>query len=426
MILPLRSPYAFFSFLGLSLLPEFAPAQALSGFKYKKEVTLNTSATGANVTGTVTGFPVPINLSADNFDFAQAKADGSDLRFTKPDGSPLPFEIESWDATGKSAAVWVRTDVTGNSASQALVMHWGNPDAAAAGDSKAVFPTSDFLGVWHLGEAANNDAAGFKDATANAAHGKGSSYTSAQTVPARIGKGLKNSNALKNSITIDETKSALFNPEPSFTIFVWTNIVSFPSNGAYHTMISKGDGTFSMQRLGGGRTFEPCCWQGSYHMCAVGKMQGQTGTWYRFAASFTRGSGIKFYINNNMDAEAKDGSTMEKSPRPLVIANQTQGDTQRWWDGILDEVRVTNGARSADWIKLDYESAKEGQKFVALGQTSTGFVKRTLPGWIGPSGAKAEGLAAYDLQGRLIVAGPSVGTGLGKLAAGRYLPALAR
>ena len=58
----------------------------------------------------------------------------------------------------------------------------------------------------------------------------------------------------------------------------------------------------------GGRTFEPCCWQGTYHMCAVGKMTGQTGLWYRFAASFTRGSGIKFYINNVMDAEVKDFS----------------------------------------------------------------------------------------------------------------------
>jgi hypothetical protein len=421
MILSLRSPRALFSFIGLSLLPEWAPAQALSGFKYRKEVTLNTSATGANVTANVPGFPVPVTLTADNFDFDQAKAGGADIRFTKPDGSPLPFEIEMWDATAKTAALWVRTDVQGNSASQAIVMHWGNPDATAAGDSKAVFPTSDFIGVWHLGETANNDAGGFKDATANAAQGKGSAYTAALTV----GKALQNRNSLQNSILIDETKSALFNPEPSFTIFVWTNITSFPSGGAYHTMISKGDGTFSMQRLGGGRTFEPCCWQGSYHMCAVGKLQGQTGTWYRFAASFTRGSGIKFWINNAVDAEARDGSTMEKSPRPLVIANQTQGDTRRWWDGVLDEVRVTNGARSEAWIKLDYESAKEGQKFTTLGQTSTGFVKRTLPGWIGPSSAPAQGLAAYDLQGRLIESHvSSTGAGLGKLAAGRYIPAL--
>lgn len=389
----------------LLALPLLAQAQGLSAWKYNKQITMNTGADGSNVSGTVTGFPVAVSLTAGNFDFAQAKDDGSDLRFTKADGSPLPFELESWDKAGQSAAIWVRTDVTGNSASQSLVMHWGNPAATSSSDSKAVFPTSDFIGVWHFAETANNDAAGFKDATANAAHGKGSAYTAASTVPGRVGRGLRNSNALKNSILIDEAKKDLFNPEPSFTLFVWTNIVSFPGNGAYHTMISKGDGTFSMQRLGGGRTFEPCCWNGSYHMCAVGKMTGQTGVWYRFAASFTRGSGIKFYINNAMDAEAKDNSTMEQSTRPLVIANQTQGDTQRWWDGLLDEVRVTNGARSTDWIKLDYESTKEGAKFLTFGATSTGFVRRSLPGHLAPGQGSSAGLVIYDLQGRKVESG---------------------
>lgn len=386
--------------LSLCLLPPLLSAQnTLPGWKHRKEITLNTSATGAAVSGNVAGFPVAIVLTADNFDFASAKADGADLRFTKADGSPLPHEIESFDAAGRSAAVWVRTDVTGNSASQAVVLHWGNPTATSASDSRAVFPASDFLGVWHLGEAGNNEAAGYKDATANAAHGKGSNYTAASSVAGRIGKALRNSHAAKTSILIDESKQALFNPDPSFTIFLWTHIASFPANGAYHTMISKGDGTFSMQRIGGSRNFEPCCWQGSYHMCAVGKLAGQTGTWYRFAASFTRGSGIKFYINNVLDAEAKDQSAMEKSPRPLVIGNQTQGDTQRWWDGILDEVRVTNGARSADWIKLDYEGTKEGSRLLTFGPVTTGFARRTLPGWIGPSPKAFP--AGYDPLGRL-------------------------
>jgi hypothetical protein len=383
-------------------------APPLDGFKYNKEIILNTSATGANVAGNVANFPVALNLSDANFDFAQAKADGSDLRFTKPDGSMLAYEIESWDAAGKAAAVWVKADVTGNSPSQAIVMHWGNPAATGTGDSKAVFPASDFLGAWHLGEAGNTTAGGYKDATPNQAHGTGANYTAASSVPGRIGMATRNSNALKNSITIDPAKKELFNPEKSWTLFLWTNIVSFPSNGAYHTMLSKGDGQFSMQRLGGGKTFEPCCWTGSYHMCAVGKMQGATNTWYRFAATFERGAGIKFYINNVPDANAVDQSAMEKSQNPMVIGNQTQGDVNRWWDGIMDEVRVTNGARSADWIKLDYESQKADSKFLTYGNVSTSFAKRSIPGWISPNGGAAR-VATHDLSGRRLHAGKRTG-----------------
>ena len=374
-------------------------ATALDGFPYSKEITLNTTSSGANVTGNVANFPVAIQLNDANFDFAQAKPDGSDLRFTKPDGSPLPYEIESWDAPGKAAAIWVKTDVTGNAASQSIIAHWGNPAAVSQSDSKAVFPASDFLGAWHLGEAGNTETGGYKDATPNQAHGTGANYTAASAVEGRIGKGTRNSNALKTSITIDPAKKDLFNPEKSWTLFVWTRIASFPTNGAYHTMLSKGDGQFSLQRIGGSKVFEPCCWTGSYHMCAVGKTQGTTDTWYRFAATFERGAGIKLYINNSLDANAMDGSAMEKSQNPMVIGNQTQGDVNRWWDGILDEVRVTNGARSADWIKLDFESQKADSKFLNYGTTATGFARRTIPGHLAPV-PEGSARAIYDLAGR--------------------------
>lgn len=83
----------------------------------------------------------------------------------------------------------------------------------------------------------------------------------------------------------------------------------------------------------------------------------------------------------------------------MVIGNQTQGDVNRWWDGILDEVRVSNGARSADWIKLDFESQKADSKFLKYGETATGFSRRTAPGWLAPAKAGAA-RAAYDLAGR--------------------------
>ena len=57
---------------------------------------------------------------------------------------------------------------------------------------------------------------------------------------------------------------------------------------------------------------------------------------------------------------------------PLGMGQQTQSLMgKRNWDGILDEVRVSNVARSADWIKLDFESQKEGAKLVSYGPVMT-------------------------------------------------------
>src|SRR5687768_4152542 len=61
-----------------------APALAqddLSKWRYWKTIKIDTTASGAKVKGEVKNFPVPVVLSAANFDFAQAGKDGADLRF---------------------------------------------------------------------------------------------------------------------------------------------------------------------------------------------------------------------------------------------------------------------------------------------------------------------------------------------------------
>src|SRR4051812_857488 len=91
-----------------------------AGWAYHRDVKLNTTSTGAGINTALAHYPVPVQLNADNFDFTQAKDDGSDIRFTKPDGSPLPYEIELWDKAAHLAALWVKTDITPNSASQSV------------------------------------------------------------------------------------------------------------------------------------------------------------------------------------------------------------------------------------------------------------------------------------------------------------------
>jgi hypothetical protein len=115
-------------------------AQDFSAWKHHRPIRLNTSGSGSDVKGDVANFPVAIALNGETFDFAQARPDGSDVRFSgEHHGVPLVSSIEHWDAAGKSALVWVKIPlVKGNSDSQRLVMHWGNPSATGASDSAQV------------------------------------------------------------------------------------------------------------------------------------------------------------------------------------------------------------------------------------------------------------------------------------------------
>lgn len=125
------------------------------GWRHSGEVTILTTPDGADLpAGTrVRGFPLLVRLHGDSFPFAEARPDGADLRVASGEGQPLPHQIESWDAAGGAAAVWVRVpEIRGNDA-QTLRLAWGRDDAPDVSDGRAVFGAeSGFAGVWHMGE----------------------------------------------------------------------------------------------------------------------------------------------------------------------------------------------------------------------------------------------------------------------------------
>ena len=104
-----------------------------------------TTPAGANLPAgaSVSNFPLLVRFNSGNFNFAQAAADGRDIRFSTAAGTAIPYEIEQWDPAGGKAAVWVKIPtITGNS-TQEIIMYWGksgtNPQAmslgAAGGDA---------------------------------------------------------------------------------------------------------------------------------------------------------------------------------------------------------------------------------------------------------------------------------------------------
>jgi hypothetical protein len=67
---------------------------------------------------------------------------------------------------------------------------------------------------------------------------------------------------------------------------------------------------------------------------------------------------MTLYINGQLN-KVENAGPWNKGTHPLGIGNQTQAlSGRRQWDGVLDEARVMQVARSAAWIKLDFESQK--------------------------------------------------------------------
>jgi type 1 glutamine amidotransferase len=372
------------------------PATAAQGFdrwRFYRGLNMDTSPAGANVTGDVRNFPLAVALNATDFDFSQTQLEGADIRFsTQAHGTPLAHAIEHWDRAGKTALVWVKvTLVGGNTSSQAIFMHWGNANAASAGDSATVFDAADgFVGVWHLDEDGNTNAGTYKDATASAADGTGVNLTAGSRVDARIGKGLALDHARNQWVKIEGDKRNLFDLTNRLTFSIWARVRSYSNKGnpakralpGYETMFAKGDNSWRLQKFGTRGWHQPpaelieiCVEQRQPRadLTVVGRSDMVTNQWFHFTGVHEHPQ-ARLYVNGVLDKVETFDTAWMSGDHPVGIGNQSQFPQQgRGWDGILDEARVLDVVKDEHWIKLDYESQKEGQRFLTFGKTGQRF-----------------------------------------------------
>jgi hypothetical protein len=352
----------------------------LAPWKYFKEVKLDTTPAGANVTTDVAKYPVVIVLRADNFDFAQAKADGTDIRFTTADGTALPYSIESWDAAAKLATLWFKVDVKAN-ATQTVLMSWGNAAATDTSDSHTVFDTKDgFLGVWHLAEPGSTTAGAYKDATATGADLTGLALTAdSVTSDGRLGKAVSLSHAKTQWLRLDGTKNATFDVAKNVTYSIWTYAKTYGVQ--YQTPFSKGDNSWRMHMYGSSdwgenankHIVEICAeTKGGEDDCAIHAKPADgsdvaPNKWWHWVAVINDPT-LTLYLNGVLEMTVTSGN-WKSDPQYAVGVGANSQIGGRSWDGYLDEARVMGVSKDASWAKLEYESQREAQKFSVLGST---------------------------------------------------------
>jgi hypothetical protein len=330
-----------------------------SGWRYARRLHLNTTASGADVAGSVTNFPVLIRLAADNFDFSQAASDGADIRFTKSDNTILPHEIERWDAVNTLAEIWVRMDtVRGGDSTQFLTLLWGNETAAYRSDGAAVFDTATgFAGVWHL----NDIGSTIYDATGHAFNGinSGSNITTGI-----IGHSRKFANG--NYIRIPGLLESPFN----VTLSAW--VLSDTSLARGQDIVSIGDAVLIRldDILGMGTA-------GCYHNTALisdtsyvkvnsGQYLAKTG-WHYLAFSINAVTHAQtLYIDGIQSVISHDVNPINYAGMgaDTYLGIHRNGKTGFNFIGRIDEVRVNSTAVSPDWIKLSFMNQKAADKLV--------------------------------------------------------------
>ena len=361
--------------VGISLFPDRAAAADWSKYSESFRVTFS----GYTGTETLENFPVLIrvskNLNSFNYDKCKVSG-GGDLRFSDANGTLLQSEVELWDTEGESL-VWVK--VLSLTQGTIITAHYGcdNPDSV----SPSAVWDSHFLGVWHLGAGPN--AVTQPDSTANGAafhvesaysdgvdpgvsgaagyaaafHRRADGYGAYFLGPNDGGGNASRYSGL-SAFTVefwskeddnDKVGTAVYNPYIMKMGSIWYSYRNANKNGDRLSFNFLREGQSTGNWLNGSADEAkptPAQWN---HTARVYDGDPATRTVNR-AAYLNGQSQVGSWPDGTLD-----GAMKAVSSATFVLGGQAKNNGGSF-PGAIDEVRISNIARSSDWVKATYDT----------------------------------------------------------------------
>lgn len=342
-------------------------------WNYRKVLTINYNYIASSTAETYATFPVLVNITDSDL-AAHASSTGADILFTLSDGqTKLNHEIETYNSTTGQLIAWVNVGSSGLSTSTntSLYMYYGNSSATSQQNATSTWG-SGYGGVWHLG---SNVATNPYDSTSNANNGTSTHVTATTGQIDGAANFATSSSAVANNINLGSASSV--RPGHTGTVSVWFYVNVLTSYGEPIATSPNTPGTYSK---GYGMAYYS---NGNYPYFAIsnGTTANQvtlassisTGKWY-YAVCTWDGTTVTAYLNGAL-ATGFGGSyyattTQTIDPSygyPLELGASGNLSAFDFVNGVIDEARVSSIARSADWIKTEYNNQLSPSMFLSEG-----------------------------------------------------------
>ncbi|MBN1674645.1 MAG: DUF2341 domain-containing protein, partial [Kiritimatiellae bacterium] len=367
------APADFFSAASEESAPAAAPAGWASGYRYRRLLAIEPD----HVLGTadLTNFPALIGLT--DGDLAGAanggyvtSANGYDIIFTSADGTTqLDHELETYTAASGELVAWVRIPVLACEDNTVLYMYYGNPDVTTSQENVTNVWDANYLGVWHLNE---TTGAICYDSTANAHDATKHSATEPAPAAGQV-DGAQDYDGVNADLTLGDILNSLDAPvtiegwlskdDTDATFLLATDNVSTDTLGI--ALLVDTDNTISLLFGDGGGMAE----NDKRYVKSADLIV--TGEWTYIAGAARTLTDMAVFING-LDAggaPAGSGNNTVHESEPAAIG--------KWggyeYDGIMDEVRLSDIARSAGWLATCHTNQADPAGFLAGGgkQTTT-------------------------------------------------------
>lgn len=315
-----------------------------TGYAYRVQLTFDNADRGE-----LDDVPVLVTL-AEEFDYAAVRPDGGDVEFRDGDGTLLSHDVDSWESGGISS-IWVRVPrIDGATTTDFIWMYYGDAEAAATQDADGVWTAYD--GVYHMGggEIVADSSARQYDGTP----------VGTTPVGGMIG-GARNFNGTSDYIDLG-TDRDFGRAASGVTMEGWVEPGTVVAAAvAFGVAINGGTASriqiraqANAQLEGGARTAD-----GGDLLSADGDpMVAATWLWVAVAMDFA-GDTITIYYDGEpvvVSTPVGFAPTTPDTASSQAVIGADENLIQNFWLGSLDEVRISNDAKSADWVAAQYAS----------------------------------------------------------------------
>jgi hypothetical protein len=389
-----------FYFVGIENLVSNIPPNT-DYFNYYKTIITDHSMISSN--NSLINFPLLLSIYDPDLRY-DVQSDGDDIAFAQ-NGKWLDHEIEKfsqvYNTSHAKLTAWVRIPYLYPVSDMNITMYYGNSTMAARQNPSEVW-ISGYTGVWHLREDPSGTPPQIKDSSAP--HSDGSSYgimTPSDQVSGMIDGALDFDgsndyidfgNPTELQITGEITVQAWFKAEVSIDNDYL--LVKYGSSGDRGWDISFDDDP----------TIAPDGWvmfrysPDGINTFITGYERVKINQWYYVVGVFKPNEYAKLFLNGTQVAINTTGIPPSLNDPSLPIRIGRRSDSSgatSYFDGLVDEARVSDIARSNDWIITEYNNQYSPQSFYSIGEEQ--YAKDLILSDVQVN--------SYDLYGNLI---PSV------------------
>jgi hypothetical protein len=154
---------------------------------------------------------------------------------------------------------------------------------------------------------------------------------------------------------VDLGKDPAFNITQQITVSAWIKINALDKK--WKSIVTKGNSAWRLHRHRGNNALQFACSglvvQGNKWGSINGTVDVNDGRWHHAAGTYN-GSQICLYVDGKLDVSSTASGTIKINDHPIYIGENSERP-DRFWNGLIDDVRLYSYALTADEVARLYE-----------------------------------------------------------------------